>query len=510
MNNVLALVTTDPIEEALRHLAQDPGSLFAPVILEQLRVMRNQAPDDFARLRHRVKSSKQVSMFEFDRLTASRSDECQSGGKIFAEVTPWPEPVAVAELLDDITRILIRYVVAEPATLHAAALWVAFSWLVDVVQVAPIANITAPEKRCGKTILLTALGKLVRRPLQVSNISPSALFRCIEQWSPTLLIDEVDAFLATHEDARGILNAGFNREGAFVIRCVGDDHQPAAFNVWGAKVLCGIGKLANTLEDRSLPLRLRRRLPGEEVENLRHADPGQWDQLCSRLAGFALDNAEAIQRSRPAPIPTLNDRANDVWEPLLAIADLAGEHWPTLARQAAARLHPSQDESLSIGVELLADIQAVFEAKHTDKVFSAALLDALVADEEAPWATWNRGKPMSPRQLAAKLTEFGIRSNTIRQGSKTLKGYVLDQFGDAFTRYLSPSTAPTSVTASHPSHSAGCSDFPGVTPPTAVTDKNMLYATAGVECDVVTDSSSSLHGDEKAQPQWDDADVEVF
>ncbi|MBN0430718.1 hypothetical protein JTM52_36020, partial [Pseudomonas aeruginosa] len=94
------------------------------------------------------------------------------------------------------------------------------------------------------------------RPMQVSNIAPAALYRAIELWSPTLLIDEVDAFLAAYDDARGILNAGFTRDSASVIRCVGDDHMPTRFNVWGAKALCGIGKIADTLADRSIPLRL--------------------------------------------------------------------------------------------------------------------------------------------------------------------------------------------------------------------------------------------------------------
>jgi len=163
---------------------------------------------------------------------------------------------------------------------------------------------------------------LANRPLQVSNIAPAALYRSIELWAPTLLIDEVDAFLAAHEDARGILNAGFTRDSAIVIRCVGDDHMPTAFNVWGAKALCGIGKIADTLADRSVPLRLRRRTAGENVESLRHSDPALWESLRSRLARFALDSAEAIGKARPAPIPGLNDRANDAWEPLLAIADL--------------------------------------------------------------------------------------------------------------------------------------------------------------------------------------------
>ncbi|MBN0810054.1 DUF3631 domain-containing protein, partial [Pseudomonas aeruginosa] len=107
------------------------------------------------------------------------------------------------------------------------------------------------------------------------------------------------------------------------------------FNVWGAKALCGIGKIADTLADRSIPLRLRRRVAGEKVERLRHSDPVMWERLQAKLARWTADNAVTVGDARPAPIQGLNDRANDCWEPLLAIAEAAGGHWPKSARQAA-------------------------------------------------------------------------------------------------------------------------------------------------------------------------------
>ena len=487
-----------PIQAAIRNLEHDAGALYAPAILEQLRDTRSKDPAAFARLRLQVKETKQISMVEFDRLTAGGKDDSTPEAAIFPEVEAWPSPVDGADLLDDITHALARHVIADKETLRAAALWSAFTWLVDAVQVAPIANITAPEKRCGKSILLTALSKLAYRPLQVSNIAPAALFRSIELWAPTLLIDEVDAFLAAHEDARGILNAGFTRDSATVIRCVGDDHTPTPFNVWGAKALCGIGKIADTLADRSVPLRLRRRTAGESVESLRHSDPTLWEQLRARLARFALDSASSIANARPSPIPGLNDRANDAWEPLLAIADLAGEHWPKSARHAAIALHGLEGESPSVGAELLADIKTVFDTKHTNRIFSADLLTALLADDESPWATWNRGKPMSPRQLAAKLADFNIKSKDVRQGFEVKKGYHLEQFSDAFERYLSADTPATSATPLQASNHAGCSVAESATDTPAKTPNATRKATAGAGCSVVADRTPP---DEKKEEQ---------
>lgn len=504
--------TVDQVADALKRLEEDAGALYETTILGQLKKMRAKDPAAFARLRAQVKDAKVLSMAEFDRLTACVDDDAgPANASIFEEVEPWPEPVDGADLLDDVTHALARHVIADKETLRAAALWAAFTWLVDVVQVAPIANITAPEKRCGKSILLTALGKLANRPLQVSNIAPAALYRSIELWAPTLLIDEVDAFLAAHEDARGILNAGFTRDSAIVIRCVGDDHMPTAFNVWGAKALCGIGKIADTLADRSVPLRLRRRTAGENVESLRHSDPALWESLRSRLARFALDSAEAIGKARPSPIPGLNDRANDAWEPLLAIADQAGDHWPKSARNAAIALHGLEGESPSIGAELLADVKAVFEAKSASKVFSADLLEALVADEEAPWATWNRGKPMSPRQLSAKLAEFGIKSKDIRIGSTNKKGYDRADFSDAFGRYLSPEPSLPSATARHAYSHATSRDFKSATPPLSVADKKTSQPSNDAGCHGVADKTPPPRKEvERPEPIWDESDAEAL
>lgn len=492
--SALELKPQDPIQIALAQLSVDAGALYAPQILESIRAIRRDDPASFARLRQQAKSSKALSMTDFDRLTASTEDKASANDSIFVEVEPWHDQVDGAQLLNDVTDILHRHVIADRQTLQAAALWCVFTWALEVVQVAPIANITAPEKRCGKTILLTAIGKLAYRPLQASDIATAALFRSIELWSPTLLIDEVDAFLRDNEEARGILNAGFTRDSAFVIRCVGDDHMPTKFNVWGAKALCGIGKIADTLSDRSVPLRMRRKKPGETAAHLRHSEPKQWDRLRSQIARFIDDNAMRIAVSRPKQIDGLNDRANDCWEPLLQVAEVAGGHWPQIARHAALFLHGVQEASPSIGVELLADIKSAFDDKHVSKFFSAQLLETLVQDEEAPWATWNRGKAMTPRQLSAKLADFGVKPGSIRIGTALKKGYSREQFADAFDRYLSSEPPVLSGTPAQPSNYAGCNDFSSGTLGMLVPDEKIPKASNHAVCAGVPDETPCSWG----------------
>jgi len=471
------------LDDALAAIATDPGALFEPGPLEALKDLRSENPAKFARVRADAKASKAVSMSEFDRLTAPRAPG-DAGSEMFPEVDPWGDPVDGGDLLNEIVATFQCHVVADPATIHAAALWVVHTWMLDAATVSPIANIAAPEMRCGKSVFLTALGKLAYRPMQVANIAPAALFRAIEAWSPTLLIDEVDTFLAEHDEARGIINSGFTRDSAFVIRCVGDDHMPTKFATWGAKALCGIGKIADTLADRSIPLRLRRKTPQETVTNIRHSDPAIWEALRSKIARWADDHMGEVRRLRPTTIEGLNDRANDCWEPLLAIADTIAGEWPKRARSAAAILHGLDADAPSIGAQLLADIREAFGTKA--RMFTVELLAALVADEESPWPTWNRGRPMSARQLSGRLAEFGIRPGTVRNGLTTAKGYALAQFSDAFTRYLPADTAVSSVTSSQPRRGAGFEEFPSVTRSPVVTDHETLKRSCGAGCVGVT------------------------
>lgn len=363
---------------------------------------------------------------------------------VFPEVEPWPEPVDGAELLNEITKTINRFMICEPETARATALWIAMTWFIDVIQVAPLAVITAPEMRCGKSQLLGLIGKMSKSSLETVNIGPAALFRAIEQWHPTLIIDEADAFLKQDDSLRGMLNAGYTR-GGHVFRCVGDDHVLTKFDVWGAKAIAGIGRLADTLMDRSITLELRRKLKTEQVERIRHAERGLFENLCSKLCRFAEDNEETIRYARPELPDELNDRAQDNWEPLLAIADLAGGEWSDIARKDAVKISGDHDRSVqSVGVELLSDIKEIFETRNLSKITSADLINALCEDPEKSWETYNRGESLTPKQMANRLKEYGIKSKNIRT-PKVGKGYEKKQFEDAWERYItSASDTPCS------------------------------------------------------------------
>ena len=372
-----------------------------------------------------------------------QSTEGKNGGSSTISPQPvlWPNPVDASYLLDEIKATIQTFIVCDPEVAVAATLWVSFTWFIDVVQVAPLAVITAPEPRCGKTQLLDLLGRLARRPLLASNISPAAVFRVIEACQPTLMIDEADSFLKDNEPLRGILNSGHTRQTAYVVRTVGDDHEPKKFSTWGAKALCGIGHLPRTLMDRAIVLELRRKLKHETVQPLRHAGSKLFERLASMLATFADSASEAIRKARPILPEELNDRAQDNWDPLLAIADYAGGDWPEVARRAALKLAGVEQEPTSNGVQLLIDIRKAFSAMRTNRITTFDLIAFLIADDLQAWHAFDHGRAITPAQIGQLLKPYRVKSKDIKvQGGSTLKGFTLDQFRDVFARYLdSPS-----------------------------------------------------------------------
>jgi len=212
------------------------------------------------------------------------------------------------------------------------------------------------------------------------------------------------------------------------------------FPVYSPKAIAGIGRLPDTVADRSIPIDLKRRKKGESIQRFRRrkveteALPlqekvGAWVQTTGieALACCEVDLPEA-----------LDDRAQDIVEPLLAIADVVGGEWPDVARSAAVKLLSGEEreDDESLGVRLLTDIKSVFEQEEgVDRLATNTLLASLNAMEESPWGDY-RGKSLDSRRLANLLKPYGVKSDKIRIEDKTPRGYLKGSFEDAWTRYL--------------------------------------------------------------------------
>jgi hypothetical protein len=280
---------------------------------------------------------------------------------------PWPDMVDGAELLSAIAALQDRHVVLPEGGAEVVALFIVGTYAPAAFDHAPYLALCSPTHRCGKSTEIAVVAALARRALPAGNVSGAALFRVIEQVQPTLLIDEADR-IPEDSDLWQLLNAGHTK-GTPVWRIVGENLEPRCFSVFGPKVLSYIrptrSPLPTTLEDRTIRLTLQRKRRSEPREKLRtRALEQAAGPIRRRLARWVADHGEQLESSRP-PIPEdLDDRAADCWEPLIAVADLAGGRWPDLARHLAVRFSADRagEEAESPGVLLLADLAELLDS----------------------------------------------------------------------------------------------------------------------------------------------------
>lgn len=302
-----------------------------------------------------------------------------------------------AEVLAELKAVIARFVILpSEEALDAATLWVAATHLQSSWQHAPRLAVVGPAKRCGKSRLLDVLTETVHQPVLTVNSTPAAVFRSITEEPPTLLVDEADTIFGSpkmaekNEEMRGLLNAGHQRD-RYVLRVVGNDHTPRRFHTFAMAAIAGIGDLPDTIMDRSIVIRMRRRAEGEKVSPYRtKRDSPDLHAIRAKLALWTKPLADQALLLEPA-MP-VEDRAADTWEPLVIIADLAGGPWPRRARQACSRMVASEvetEEENPSGARILADIRRIFHAAgDPDSISTDQLLFTLNGDPEAPWAEW--------------------------------------------------------------------------------------------------------------------------
>lgn len=362
------------------------------------------------------------------------------------------------DVLNDTARFVARFV-AFPSEecCDAVALWAAHCHAIDAFDSTPRLALISPEKGSGKTRTLEVLDLLVPDPMHAANLSTAAIFRQIAAKPHTVLLaDEADTYLGLrvakdHEELRGLVNAG-HRRGAKAYRCVGEPArmQVVEFPAFCPVAVAGIGDLPDTIIDRSVVIRMRRRAPSEMVDSfrVRKVTP-EGVALRNRLGSWATGNVEALKDAEPEMPAGIVDRPADVWEPLIAIGDAAGAEWGERARRACVELQAARQSSdPSLGVQLLADIRGIFDILAADRISTEELVERLCKLDESPWGDL-RGKPIDARGVARRLRPFDVRPKQIRLSDhETRKGYELGDFLDPWSRYLVlPGKSETNETA---------------------------------------------------------------
>lgn len=345
-------------------------------------------------------------------------------------------------LLRDIIIRIRRHVICSVDDALVIALWVVFSWVHEDAAVhSPLLLVTSAEPESGKTTTLQIVSFLAPRAIASVEISKAALYRAIQLWKPSFVIDEFDTVLSSTDDdkaeLRSVVNSGHVR-GQGVLRCVTDDHRPEIFPTFAPKAIGMIGKkLPPATLGRCIVIELRRRLAGETIERFAHQDDVGLDDLRRRLRRWAMDNADALKVEVSMP-DNFDNRRADNWRLLFAIADLCSgvDEWGGMARAAAVKIEGSSATG-SISVRLLIHVKRIFDEDKFDAILSATLVTKLKEDVEQPWAEWNKGKGLTQNSLATLLSKVSISSGDVHlPGDIHGRGYKRSQFEDAWSRYL--------------------------------------------------------------------------
>jgi hypothetical protein len=354
-------------------------------------------------------------------------------------------------LLDRICDFLRDYMVfSTQEEVIPIALWVAHTHVISAFEYTPYLHIYSPEKQCGKTRLLDCLELLVAKPWRAISPSEAVLFRKIEKDQPTLLFDEVDTIFSRNkeernEGLRALLNAGFERK-ATIPRCVGKNFEVQDFAVFCPKALAGIRELPDTVQDRSIPIKLARRSSDEPVRQFRKRNAEETAApIRSELDQWAKQEGvlDILCTARPDIPDSLSDRQTDICEPLLAIADLAEGKWPELSRVALELLCNTRNEDQSLNVKLLQSVRDVFDSLGANRLSTEDLLNGLVdLEDDMPWGAWwdadiRNGNTRGPGQRLARLLKpYSIKSRGIRLANNTTpRGYIREDFEEAWKRY---------------------------------------------------------------------------
>lgn len=379
----------------------------------------------------------------------------------------------LAEALDSITAWIGKYtVLPNEHTAPVLALWAAHTWVSTSFYTTPRIVLSSPVPGSGKTRVLELLSHVSYSSRQTLNSSIAAIYRRIAgalnngDLPPTLLYDETDALFSARpgpqaEDIRALLNAGY-KSGATVDRCEGDSHEVAEFPVFSPVALAGLaGHMPDTITTRAITIEMKKRRHGEKITPYRERTAkAEMTGVREFLASWANGTREDLAVAEVTMPRGVEDRPAEVWEPLLVIADAAGDAWPTIAREACkSYVFAPEKRPPSQGVELLTDIRRIMGHDPDDdtvlvpmdRIRTVELVEKLNALPEGAWGELNGKTGITPRRVAQILAGYDVRVTQIRDDAGVGKGYTTyatmrhgqpfqEGLGDAWSRYLDTTT----------------------------------------------------------------------
>jgi len=276
-------------------------------------------------------------------------------------------------------------------------------------------------KRTGKTKALTLCSCLAFNAIFSANISTSSVFRLVQSCRCTLLVDEVEQLAnpERRQDFRSLLLSGY-KKGGMVYRTEKDRHErhsPEAFGIYSPKMLANIMGLEDVLEDRCIPIVMRRSSNRAIVDREVTISHPVWQDIRDRLYvlfltywGQVVELSESFSvgcegsacYEPPEGTGFLSSRELELWKPILVLAQFFDKYLsssgsyhaqptlPTLIFELAKRKSKERqvEEMTETGDNVL--IQTLLAIVTTDEYYSLKTIRTTMASrftQEEKWLT---------------------------------------------------------------------------------------------------------------------------
>jgi hypothetical protein len=362
--------------------------------------------------------------------------------------TPAWKPATGAQELDAVYNYIRRFTKVSEGQARACTLWVAAAFIYERWDFTSYLHIYSAERGEGKSTLVNVLAALLGGLNVLIRPSLAALFTDLDE-NPGVpqLLDELDKMFCGKREydapIMAYLTAGFQR-GRKVPRVqLGKaSRRNEQFETFCPKILAG--RYEETLDDptrdRCIPIRMEMAIWADHVKRWVfkfHLSEGQ--EIGAKLQVWCQSIAEEAVKIDVWATTEVGQRVIDIWEPLLAIAELAGEDWLEHAKASILDLHTGpRGQHDSRGMKLLKAILTVKDSRpDSEGIFSSELATALHAGTNEEYREFGRGqKPISGSQIARILTPYEIKPARITIDGQRDRGYLWSQFADTWSRYI--------------------------------------------------------------------------
>ena len=227
-----------------------------------------------------------------------------------------------ASLVAEVQGFIHRYVDVDEFHERLAAYYVLFSWVYDDFRVLPYLR-PLGDYATGKSRYLTTVGSLCYRPIMAAGaITPAPVFRIIEEFRGTLVLDEADFRFSEHfGEIVKILNCGYE-VGRPVLRVeeLSGKRQVVAYQCFGPKIIATRQKFQDTaLESRCLTCHMTGDPRPDIPLVLTAAFDQQATELRNKLLMWRFRRKGSFAISEEQADRTMDPRLNQILLPLLAI-----------------------------------------------------------------------------------------------------------------------------------------------------------------------------------------------